>query len=272
MMPDRLSETMAVLKKRGEKAVVPFLVLGYPDRRRFLEAAKALIEGGATALELGLPFSDPLADGPIIENADRAVLESGQTVDQALELIGILRELAPPLPLSLLTYFNPMLKRGIPRFLSEMKESGIDGMTIVDLPPEEYHEVEPHMKDLGLAPVMLVSPLTAGQRLRTVCAMGAGFVYLVSRAGITGLSSAYQGTLRDSLEAVREQTPLPVLVGFGITRSEQARSMVAMGADGVIVGSKIIDIIDRCEEGEMPHALTNFVSDLKNAMSYNHVS
>jgi len=271
-MPDRLSKTMRVLKEKGEKAVVPFLVLGYPDRRRFLEAAKALIDGGATALELGLPFSDPVADGPIIENADRTVLESGQTFDHALELIRVLRKLAPALPLSLLTYFNPVLKRGIPKFLGEMKESGIDGMTVVDLPPEEYAEVEPHMKELGLAPVMLVSPLTAGDRLRTICAMGAGFVYLVSRAGITGLSSTYQGTLRHSLAAIREQTALPVLVGFGISRGEQARSMAAMGADGVIVGSKIIDIIDRCEEGEMPHALTDFVTGIKNAMSYNHVS
>ncbi|MGD9684798.1 MAG: tryptophan synthase subunit alpha [Candidatus Obscuribacterales bacterium] len=271
-MPDRLTNTMPILKEKGEKAIVPFLVLGYPDRKRFIEAAKALIEGGATALELGLPFSDPVADGPIIENADRAVLASGQTVDRAIELISTLRELAPDLPLSLLTYLNPVLKRGIPRFLKDMKEAGIDGITIVDLPPEEYAEVEPHMKELGLAPVMLVSPLTTGDRLRKICTMGSGFLYLVSRAGITGLSSTYQDTLSHTLTDVREHTSLPVLVGFGISSSEQARSMVAMGADGVIVGSKIIDIIDRCEEGEMSHALTAFVSGLKIAMSYNHVS
>ncbi|MCA9801596.1 MAG: tryptophan synthase subunit alpha [Cyanobacteria bacterium HKST-UBA02] len=271
-MPDRLTNTMKILKEKGEKAVVPFLVLGYPNRKGFIEAAKALIEGGAAALELGLPFSDPVADGPIIENADRAVLASGQTLDQAIGLISILRELAPDLPLSLLTYFNPVLKRGIPKFLKDMKEAGIDGITIVDLPPEEYSEVEPYIKELGLAPVMLVSPLTAGDRLRTICAMASGFVYLVSRAGITGLSATYQDTLSHTLASVREQTSLPVLVGFGISSSEQARAMVAMGADGVIVGSKIIDIIDSHDEGEMPHALTDFVSGLKIAMSYNHVS
>jgi tryptophan synthase alpha chain len=218
-------------------------VLGYPNREASLDAIEIMIANGATALELGLPFSDPMADGPIIENASKRVVESGFTISDAINLIEQVRERHQEIPIVVMTYFNPAMVRGLETFMRDLSNAGVDGITFVDLPPEEGGFVFTQAKQHGLAPVMLVSPLTSEERLQLILKHAEGYLYLVSRAGITGLSETFDKKLKSILTNLREKTDLPIVIGFGISKPVHVHNMLDLGADGVVVGSKIIEIL-----------------------------
>lgn len=244
---ETLQSTFARLKEEGKKAFVPFNLLGYPSRESCLNCLLGLIEGGATALELGIPFSDPIADGPLIQQASHTVLKSGFTVDQALSIVKEVKKRHPQIPVIILTYYNIALARGADTFLKHLKEAGVDGITFVDLPVEEFEEIHGKIVENGLSPVMLISPLTPEERLAQILKYATGFLYLISRAGVTGMQDSYHQHLSDRIKSIKKLSSLPVLVGFGISTTEQAQSMINLGADGVIVGSKILDLINHCE-------------------------
>lgn len=223
----------------GRPAFMPYSVLGYPTRQAGLEVVKALAQGGADLLELGLPFSDPLADGPTIQAATQKSLENGTTVKDCLAMVRELRQEGVDTPALLMGYINPMLAYGLESFVADAAAAGVDGLIVPDLPPEEAAELEAVCADHGLALVYLLAPTSPFERIELVAAKSQGFIYLVSLTGVTGARTDLPPDLAEFVQRVREQTDKPLAVGFGIGNGSQAQA-VGQVADGVIVGSALV--------------------------------
>lgn len=265
-MYNRIDKTFNSLRENNRKALIPFTVLGYPNREASLEAIETMIANGADVLELGLPFSDPMADGPIIENASKATVETGFTTGDALELITAIRQKHQHIPIVVMSYFNLALVRGIEQFMQDLKSAGVDGITFVDLPPEEGESVFATAKEYLIAPVMLVSPLTSPSRLEKILAHASGYLYLISRAGTTGLSEKFDDKLFSLIAMLRSQSQLPVCIGFGISKPDHVTKMISLGADGVVIGSKLVEIIrDQSANTTSQSTLTNTIRSLADA-------
>ncbi|HVP38436.1 MAG TPA: tryptophan synthase subunit alpha [Candidatus Saccharimonadales bacterium] len=233
----RLEAAFRATRSKGRLALVPFLTAGFPDPARTVEAAEALAAAGAAALELGIPFSDPIADGPVIQVTSQQALARGVTVESALEMAAQIHA-RTGLPLVAMTYANPVLRCGVERFARRAAESGVDGVILTDVPPEELSEAWAALRAAGLGCVRLVTPLTRRERLARILEGGGGYVYVVSRTGVTGRGEAAAG-LADLVQELRGLTALPVAVGFGIEGPEQVRRLAGL-ADGVIVGSALL--------------------------------
>ncbi len=242
-MSNRIDKTFDALRQQNRKAFIPFTVLGYPSKQASFAAIETMIENGADLLELGLPFSDPMADGPIIENASKAVVETGFSTGDALQLISEVRKKHTDIPIVIMSYYNFALVRGTDNFMTDLKNAGADGITFVDLPPEEGETVFASAKRNEIAPVMLVSPLTSPDRLKRILAQASGYLYLISRAGTTGLAETFDEKLSSLIDMLRSQSQLPVCIGFGISKPEHVTKMLSLGADGVVVGSKLVEIL-----------------------------
>ncbi|MBU2259583.1 tryptophan synthase subunit alpha [Patescibacteria group bacterium] len=242
-------------EKKGNPLFIPFVVLGDPDKEKSLDIVKTLIESGADALELGFPFSDPPADGPVIQEADMRALKSGIRVNDCFDLLRDIRKVTD-IPIGLLIYFNLVLQRGIDKFYRECKEAGVNSVLIADLPLEHAKEVVPIAKKHGIAPVFIVSELSSDERMQNISKMSDGYLYVVSYLGVTGVEeSVLEGKIKNTIDRARKHTDLPLCVGFGINSAQQAQAAVKAGADGVIVGSRIVkEVPDRkkialvCEE------------------------
>jgi tryptophan synthase alpha chain len=250
------------LKQNKQQAFIPFTLLGYPTPEASFESIKAMIDAGASALELGFAFSDPMADGPIIQKAATDTLAKGYTVDDALELLKKIRAYAPEIPIGLLVYYNMVLARTIPGFFKDVANAGVDGVLIADLPPENMHEVAPSAEQSGVDLIHIVSPLTSDERLKTIAQHAGGFLYIVSRLGITGVEERFDQQLTQLLNRVKAQSDLPLCVGFGISKPDHAEQMVRAGADGVITGSRVIQLIQEIPEKDRTEALSQFVRDM----------
>jgi tryptophan synthase alpha chain len=243
-MSDRYAKRFAEVQAQGKKAFIPFTLLGWPDAESSLEIVRTMIESGATALELGWAFSDPIADGPVIQAAAFETLASGFKVTDALDLIHRIRELDNQIPIGLLVYYNMVLVQGTDTFFKLASESGVDGVLIADLPADNSDEVSEAATKYGIDLIFIVSPLTSEDRLQVILRNAGGFIYGVSRLGITGTEERYDEHLSAMITRVRAQTDLPLCLGFGISTPEQARKMIDLGADGVITGSRVIEIVD----------------------------
>jgi tryptophan synthase alpha chain len=224
---------------QGRAAFMPYSVLGYPTRQAGLETIRTLVTAGADLLELGVPFSDPLADGPTIQAATQKSLENGTTVKDCLTQVGELRRQGIETPALLMGYINPILAYGIEKFVTDAATMGVDGLIVPDLPPEEAAELEAACAQHGLALVYLLAPTSTPERIKLVAEKAQGFIYLVSLTGVTGARSELSPDLAEFVQRVRAQTGLPLAVGFGIATGEQAQA-VAQVADGVIVGSALV--------------------------------
>lgn len=224
---------------KGRPAFMPYSVLGYPNRQASLEVITAVVEAGADLLELGIPFSDPLADGPTIQAATQKSLENGTTVKDCLAMTRELRRQGVDTPALLMGYINPMLAYGLEQFVADAAASGVDGFIVPDLPPEEAGELEALCDARGLALVYLLAPTSTPNRIKLAAEKSRGFIYLVSLTGVTGARSDLPPGLAKFVARVRQQTDTPLAVGFGIGNGEQARA-VAQLADGVIVGSALV--------------------------------
>lgn len=224
---------------KGRPAFMPYSVLGYPNRQASLEVIIAVVEAGADLLELGIPFSDPLADGPTIQAATQKSLENGTTVKDCLAMTRELRRQGVDTPALLMGYINPMLAYGLEQFVADAAASGVDGFIVPDLPPEEAGELEALCDARGLALVYLLAPTSTPNRIKLAAEKSRGFIYLVSLTGVTGARSDLPPGLAEFVARVRQQTDTPLAVGFGIGNGEQARA-VAQLADGVIVGSALV--------------------------------
>ena len=241
-MTTRIDRRFAALKAEGRAALVTFLMAGDPDADTSLAIVKALPGAGADVVELGMPFTDPMADGPAIQAAGLRALHAGQTMGKTLALVRAFRAGDDATPIVLMGYYNPIYIYGVDRFLADAKAAGVDGLIIVDLPPEEDQELCLPALKAGLNFIRLATPTTDDKRLPAVLANTSGFVYYVSITGITGSATPEPGRVNDAVARIKRHTGLPVAVGFGVKTAAHARA-IAAGADGVVVGSALIDAL-----------------------------
>ena len=235
----RIAARFAQLKKEGRAGLITFITAGDPDRATSQAILDGLPGAGADLIELGMPFSDPMADGPVIELASRRALKAGATVASTLAMVRAFREKDGATPIILMGYYNPIYARGPDSFCTEAAEAGVDGLIIVDLPPEEAAELAGPAREAGIDIIYLTAPTTDDARLPTVLASASGFVYYVSIAGITGTASAQTASVAASLARIRRHTDLPLAVGFGIRTPAQVREIGQL-ADAAVVGSAIV--------------------------------
>ncbi len=235
----RINELFARTKAEGRAAFMPYHAMGYPSRDATLEVIQALGAAGADLFEIGIPHSDPLADGPTIQTATYTALTQGTTVRDSLTMVRELRAAGMTQPFCAMTYINPLLAYGVERFVEDAVEAGVDGLIVPDLPPEEAHELEAACRAAGLATIYLLAPTSTDARIQLVAQHATGFIYLVSVTGITGARRELPPDLADFVRRVRRHTHLPLAVGFGISTGAQAAA-VAQLADGVIVGSALV--------------------------------
>jgi tryptophan synthase alpha chain len=250
------------LKQTGRHAVIPFTLLGWPNPEVCLKTIDAFVAGGATALELGLAFSDPMADGPVIQQAAKEVLDARFTVDDALALLAKIRERHPDIPIGLLVYYNLVLARGIDRFFTDIAQAGADGVLIADLPVEAADEVLPAATVSGVQLIGMVSPVTDETRLQHILQAAGGFLYVVSRLGITGTEERYAQTLSELLKRIKANSAIPACIGFGISLPKHVKAMLDLGADGVIIGSAVIERIRQSAPNYNTGALSDYLSSL----------
>ena len=262
----RIDAKFEELRNRGEGALIAFVTAGDPTIRATPKIAKALEDAGADMIELGLPFSDPIADGPTIQAAAERALKSGMNTDAYFATIKKIRG-AVKAPLICLTYFNLVLKRGVGRFMKDCRESGIDGVIIPDLPVEEAKEVIEKADDNNVDVIFLAAPTTTEKRMKKILDSTRGFVYLVSLLGVTGARKKLSRTVRGMINLARKSSKknVPLAVGFGVSSPGHVREVIESGADGAIVGSAIVEIIanNMADEGKMLRGISNFVASLK---------
>lgn len=245
----RIDARFAALQAEGRAAFVTFVMCGDPDLATSLEIIKALPKAGADVIELGMPFTDPMADGPAIQAAGLRALKAGTTLRKTLQVVRDFRKGNDATPLVLMGYYNPIYIYGVDKFLVDAKEAGVDGLIIVDLPPEEDDELCIPALKAGLNFIRLATPTTDDKRLPAVLANTSGFVYYVAITGITGAATADAGKVSAAVARIKRHTKLPVCVGFGIKTPQNARD-IASHADGSVVGSALVDVLRASLDGE----------------------
>ncbi|MDO9288483.1 MAG: tryptophan synthase subunit alpha [Thermodesulfovibrionales bacterium] len=256
---NRIERTFKELKSLNKKAFIPYIMAGDPSVERTKELVLVLEECGADIIELGVPFTDPLADGPTIQRAAERALKEGVTLKGVLALVKDLRT-KTRVPLVLMTYYNPVFKYGEERFVKDANDAGVDGVIIPDLPPDEAGELIKTAKKAGLATIFLLAPTSTEDRIKKVATASRGFIYYVSMTGITGAQILLDGSIGKSINNIRSITDKPVAVGFGISTPEEARTVSGI-SDGVIVGSAIVRKIQ-----EAPEGLKDFILKLREAV------
>lgn len=266
-MPNRISEKFGELAVKGECALVCYVVTGYPDVKTSGQVIDALVKGGADIIEIGIPFSDPIADGPTIQAASNSALKGGMTPEKALQLAKSIRKKYPGLPMLAMTYANILFQPGMEKFMSQAMASGIDGFILPDLPVEEAGDYLVAASKRGLATVFFASPNTPQERLGKIIDNSSGFLYLVSVYGITGARKSFEDYTLNAIKNVKRSAGgrLPVAVGFGISTPAHAKFMIGAGADAVIVGSAIVDRIAKSSDKKMLPGLTEFARSMKRA-------
>src|ERR671923_127436 len=248
-MSTRIDRRFAELKEQDRAALVTFLTAGDPDPETSLAILCAIPAAGADVVELGMPFTDPMADGPAIQMSSQRALKSGQTLKKTLDMVRTFRTGDDVTPIVLMGYYNPIYIYGVARFLADAKAAGVDGLIVVDLPPEEDEELCLPALKAGLNFIRLATPTTDDRRLPAVLANTSGFVYYVSIAGITGAAAPDPGKVASAVTRIKRHTSLPVAVGFGVRTAEQA-PMIASGADGVVVGSALVNALKGSLDGD----------------------
>jgi len=258
----RLADRFAALRARGEKALIPFVTAGDPDLATTEALVPALALAGADAIELGIPFSDPMAEGPTIQRSSERALRAGASLRKVLQLVGRLRPRVD-VPIVLMGYANNLLAMGEEEFAAAAAEVGVDGLIAVDLPPEEGEGLHAALRARGVDPILLAAPTTRPERLEMLAKRTAGFLYFVSLTGTTGAREEISQTIEKEVRAVRAVSNVPVCVGFGVSTPEHAARIAAF-ADGVVVGSAIVDRIERAGSRDAAvEAAASFVEELK---------
>lgn len=259
---NRIQKTFERLKVKGEKALITFITAGDPDLKTTKEIVFELERSGADIIELGIPFSDPMADGPTIQASSSRALKSGATLKKVLGLVKDIRKTSE-IPIILFGYYNPIFTYGVERFARDTKRVGADGVLVVDLPPEEVGELKTQTDRFGLDLIFLLTPTSDNGRMRLVAERASGFVYYVSVAGVTGARERLSHSVQRYVKRARRFTTLPICVGFGISTHEQVKA-VSRWADGVVVGSAIVGVIERNQGSpDLTKRVGRFVSQLK---------
>jgi tryptophan synthase alpha chain len=262
---NRIEERFGALKEKGHKGLVVYMGAGDPDLESTRELALAFDEVGADVLELGIPFSDPLADGPVNQMAAQRGLESGTTPSKVLETVKMIR-LDSQIPIVFFVYYNLLHRYGLGAFIKDSAAAGVDGILILDLPPEESEDYSQLMAESGLCPVFLVAPTTPDSRIKSIVEHGKGFIYYVSREGVTGMQSKVSGNISSMIDRIHQHTDLPIAVGFGISNPDQAKAVAEMG-DAIVVGSAIVNqIAEQGKSDTLVPTVSHFVGSLAQAV------
>ena len=263
----RIQGRFAELRSLDRKALIPFVTAGDPTPSVTVSLMHAMVKSGADIIELGVPFSDPMADGPVIQRASERALENGVTLSQTLAMVREFRADDGSTPVVLMGYLNPVEVMGYGVFATAAAEAGVDGVLTVDLPPEEGHELVAALRGQALDPIFLLAPTTSTQRIQRICSAASGFVYYVSLKGVTGSNRLDLSAVADKLKAIREITELPIGVGFGIQDAETAARVASM-SDAVVVGSALVRRIEELldEPERMQQALSSTLSEMRQAM------
>ncbi|MDA8099812.1 MAG: tryptophan synthase subunit alpha [Nitrospiraceae bacterium] len=260
----RIKNTFNRLQKKNEKALIPYLMAGDPDLARTKELILGLEQAGCDIIELGAPFSDPLADGPVIQKAALRSLQHHTSIADVLGLVSDVRKVSR-IPLIVMTYYNLIFHYGEERFVQDAAAAGLDGIILPDLPPDEAGVLMPLAKKAGLDTIFLLAPTSTDERIKVVARASQGFIYYVSLTGVTGSSTGLQmQAIRDSIARIKAQSDKPVAVGFGISTPDQATEIASLGADGVIVGSALVKVIEQNSGApDLTDKVTAFARTLK---------
>lgn len=257
----RISQTFAECKAAGRTALMPFLTVGYPDLETSEAILMAMVEAGADMLEIGTPFSDPLADGPTVQHTSQVSLDKGTKLRDAMALVKRVREKGVTVPITLMGYYNPVVKYGVEKYAADCADAGVDGFIVPDLPIEESDRLHKAAQQHNLDLIFMAAPTTTDARLRKVNELGSGYVYCVAVTGVTGARDEMSATLDDYMARVRSHTDLPLGIGFGISTPEHVEH-VGRVADGAIVASAIINYMNEHPD-DMPAAASRFVKYLQ---------
>ncbi|NMF61450.1 tryptophan synthase subunit alpha [Brasilonema octagenarum] len=261
-----ISQRFQSLRDRNQRALIPFITAGDPDLQTTKEALRILDSNGADFIELGVPYSDPLADGPVIQAAATRALHKGTKLEHVLEIVA---DVSPSLqaPIILFTYYNPILNRGVESFLAQLAKVGVRGLVVPDLPLEEAEYLINTGAEFGIEVILLVAPTSSQERIEAIAKQSQGFIYLVSVTGVTGVRSQLQDRVKTLLSQMRSITDKPIGVGFGISGPEQARQVSDWGADGVIVGSAFVQRLANGSPTEGLQAVEQLCQELKAAIA-----
>lgn len=261
----RIEKKFEALRAGNEKALIVYLTAGDPSMELTRELAFALGKSGVDILEIGVPFSDPTADGPVIQAASQRALKTGTTLAGVLAMVADIRKVSQ-IPIVLFGYFNPIFAYGVEKFSRDAKDAGVDGVLVVDLPPEEASELRVHSDAAGLDFISLVAPTTGKDRLTTILKSATGFLYYISITGVTGTAAPKIEDIAREVGKIRKLTKMPLAVGFGITNAEQAKAIGAL-ADGIVIGSAIVKLIDKNRNNrELIKIVSDYTKDIKIAL------
>ncbi|AIO69560.1 tryptophan synthase subunit alpha [Burkholderia oklahomensis] len=261
----RIQNTFAALAAQGRKGLIPFITAGDPDPAKTVELMHALAEGGADVIELGVPFSDPMADGPVIQRSSERALEKGVTLHSVLDDVKRFRERDQKTPVVLMGYANPIERMGEDAFAAAAHDAGVDGVLVVDYPPEESHDFAAKMRAAGIDPIFLLAPTSTDDRIAAVGHVASGYVYYVSLKGVTGAGNLDVSSIAGKIPAIKSRVPLPVGVGFGIRDAATARA-VAEVADAVVIGSRLVQLLEQAAPDNAAAELKGFVAELRAAI------
>ncbi len=264
----RLSPLFAKLKTRNERALVCYITAGDPSAKLTVDIIKAIAEGGADAVEVGIPFSDPMADGPSIQASTQRSLDKGMSTPKTLAAIREARNLCPDLPIVPMTYYNPVLCYGLEKFAQDAATAGVDAAIITDLTPEEADNWIETAAANGIDPIFLLAPTSTKERMAIVSKISKGFIYCVSRTGVTGAKQDVPVELKNTVTSIQSYSDTPVCVGFGISTPEHVRTISAF-ADGVVVGSALVDLIHQNRDSaDLLKKVTEYVASMKEATKH----
>ena len=263
----RITDCFLNLKKKGRTALVPFITAGDPKPDLTVSLLHTLVKSGADIIELGVPFSDPMADGPVIQKSSERALLHGTSLADVLKMVTEFRKTNSETPIILMGYLNPIEVMGYEAFSEKANEAGVDGILVIDLPPEEADELQSTLKQLAIDQIFLTSPTTTDERLKQICSKASGFLYYVSLKGVTGSNKLDVKEVKNKVAHIQSMTDLPVGVGFGIKDAETARQIAGI-SDAVIVGSSLVERIANLqkEPEKMTSELSGFLSELRHAI------
>ena len=263
----KIAAVFAALNAQGTKGLIPFVTAGDPHPNMTVDVMHALVKGGADIIELGVPFSDPMADGPVIQRSSERALAQGVTLRQCLENVKTFRIQNQQTPVVLMGYANPIEQMGHAEFAKAAKAVGVDGVLIVDYPPEECEEFAKQMRSNGIDPIFLLAPTSNQQRIAHAAQIAAGYIYYVSLRGVTGANTLNTSDVASVLPLIRQETNIPVAVGFGIRDAASAKA-VSQTADAVVIGSRIVQLLEEAKPGEELASLEHFIHEIRHALDH----
>lgn len=262
----RIKKVFNDLKTAGKTGLIPFITAGDPDPSVTVNLMHGLVDAGADVIELGIPFSDPMADGPVIQRASERALAKGVSLAMCLDMISEFRKTDQDTPIVLMGYANPIERMGIANFAQSANRAGVDGVLVVDYPPEECLEFSKQLRDHGLDPIFLLAPTSTQERINHVAKLASGYIYYVSLKGVTGSANLDSSSVASVLPDIRKATDIPVAVGFGIRDSESAKK-IAKTADAVVIGSRLVQILEDEPGNTGLQSLKQFVFDIRIALN-----